>query len=385
MEEREKKLLAAYAVLSAKSRGRIFPEKKDETRTEFQRDRDRIIHSKAFRRLSGKTQVFIATYGDHFRDRLSHTLEAAQMARGLARNLRLNEDLAEAIALAHDLGHTPFGHSGEETLNEIMKKHGGRFEHNEQSRRVVEQLEKQFPNFDGLNLTYEVREGLAKHQTRYDQASKRIFGKTLEAQVADVADEIAYHNHDLDDGLRSGLFTLKDLQQLALWKESLDAAEKKYPDSAVLRSRVISHLISLMLEDVLRQTAKNLRTRRIRTLEDVLAQRKNLVSFSRGFKKKVNQLREFLWKHMYQSSKVLKHSRRGRRIIEKLFRRFYKNPQLMPRRFYGKIEQTGCNPVCSGAGCEAAEHIKYLVAKAATVKDYIAGCTDLYASELLED
>lgn len=331
-------------VFRSKTRGRAFPEKSDPTRTEFQRDRDRIIHSKAFRRLSGKTQVFVATYGDHFRDRLSHTLEAAQVARDLARSLRLNEDLCEAIALAHDLGHTPFGHAGEYTLNEIMQKFGRHFEHNEQSKLVVERLEKLFPNFDGLNLTYEVREGLAKHQTLYDQRTKRIKKKTPEAQVVDIADEIAYHNHDLDDGLRSGLFTLRDVQRLQLWREAAAIVRKKYGDirdPVVFRHRIISQLISLMIADVLNHP----------------------ISFSANFEKKVAQLREFLWNRMYQSPQVLKHSRRGQKILKKLFWHFYKHPKLMPKRFYEKIGKPDPLEV--------------------VVKDYVAGCTDVYAEKLI--
>ena len=248
LEKREAKLLAPYAVLSSKSSGRKRRGKKDPTRTEFQRDRDRIIHSKPFRRLSGKTQVFVATYGDHFRDRLTHTLEVAQVARDIARNLALNEDLCEAVALAHDLGHTPFGHAGEYTMNEIMRGLGNHFEHNEQSKRIVEVLE-------DLNLTHEVLAGLAKHQTLYDQRMKKITGKTLEAQVVDIADEIAYHNHDLDDGLRSELFTFKHVGRLALWKDALAEVRKLYGrnlDSDDLRRKVVSRIISLMIDDVLK-------------------------------------------------------------------------------------------------------------------------------------
>ena len=366
LEKNERAMLAPYAVKSAESAGREFPEKPDATRTEFQRDRDRIIHSKPFRRLSGKTQVFVATYGDHFRDRLSHTLEVAQVARDLARNLRLNEDLCEAISLAHDLGHTPFGHAGEHTLNEIMQKFGLRFEHNEQSKRIVEALEKQFPNFEGLNLTYEVRQGLAKHQTFYDQKGRRITGKTLEAQVVDIADEIAYHNHDLDDGLRSELFTLKEVERLVLWRETLADVRKKYGKklgAVVLRHRVVSHLIGLMILNVLETTAKNIKKNRIRSLRDVVELPENLVCFSPPFQKKVKQVRDFLWNAMYQSPKVLKHSRRGQRILKNLFWRFYKNPKMLPGRFYCRIKDGEPREV--------------------VVKDYVAGCTDAYSKELI--
>lgn len=365
-EKVECKNLAPYAVKSLQSLGRQFLETEDLNRSVFQRDRDRIIHSKPFRRLSGKTQVFVATYGDHFRDRLTHTLEVAQIARDLARNLKLNEDLVESIALAHDLGHTPFGHAGEEALDRIMKKFGLRFEHNEQSKRIVEKLEKQFPNFDGLNLTHEVRQGLAKHQTLYDQNDKKIEGKTLEAQVADIADEIAYHNHDLDDGLRSKLFNFKDLQKLVLWREAFEEVYKKcgkISDPVILRHRIVSRIFSFMAENVLKTAARNIVRYKIKTLEDVLKNNEKIVSFSADFGEKVKQLRQFLWERMYNSPQVKRHSRRGQKIIEKLFRKLYKNPKLMPKSFWGRIGKPDALEV--------------------VVKDYVAGCTDAYAEKIL--
>jgi dGTPase len=370
LERTEKQILASYAVLSSKSAGRKFKESEDQTRTCFQRDRDRIIHSKAFRRLSGKTQVFVATYGDHFRDRLSHTLETAQVARGLARNLRLNEDLCEVIALAHDLGHTPFGHAGEFALDKIMQKFGSHFEHNEQSKRIVEFLEKQFPHFDGLNLSFEVLQGLMKHQTLYDQNNHKITGKTLEAAVVDISDEIAYINHDLDDGLRSRLLTIKDLMKVKLWSEAVSAVQKKYGkfnlnaklSAKILRTRAVSHIFSLMVEDVLNQTSKNIKKRKIRSVKDAMAEKKDLVGFSTAFKKKVSQLRKFLWDNMYQSKEVIKNSSRGQKIIEKLFWKLYKNPKLLPSRFYGRIKTEPLEVV---------------------VKDYMAGCTDQFATQAL--
>lgn len=357
--------LASYAVKSANSAGRKYKEQEDKTRTAFQRDKDRIIHSKPFRRLSGKTQVFVATYGDHFRDRMTHTLEVSQVARGLARSLKLNEDLCEAIALAHDIGHTPFGHAGEYVLNAIMQKFGGRFEHNEQSKRIVEELEKQFPDFNGLNLAHETLQGLAKHQTIYDQRTKRITGKTLEAQVVDIADEIAYHNHDLDDGLRSLLFSLNDVRRLTLWREAEHAVKEKYGlinDKQILRHRVISHLISMMILDVVKTAARNISVMRIRTLADVYSQKNNAVTFSTAFQKKIKRLRAFLWNKMYQSPQVLKLSKRGQRIIKGLFWIFYKKPRLMPSAFYGRIDAPD--------------------ALHAVVKDYIAGMTDKYATDI---
>ena len=333
--------------VTIKSFGREFSETEDKTRTPFERDRDRIIHSKSFRRLSGKTQVFVATYGDHFRDRLTHTLEVAQIARGMSRSLGLIEDLAEAISLAHDLGHTPFGHAGEEEMDKIMRGFGFHFEHNEQSKRIVEKLEKQFPNFDGLNLTFEVRQGLAKHQTVYDQSGKKILNKSMEAQVADIADEIAYINHDLDDGLRSELFSFKNLKQLELWSEATEAVFSKYgkiADPMVFRHRTISHLTSMMIGDAVNNAKKS----KIPSL-----------SFSEKFKEKIIKVREFLWNNMYQSPAVLSHSKKGREIIRKLFVKLYKNPNLMPKSFYKKVDID-----------DPLEII---------VKDYVAGCTDQYA------
>lgn len=365
LEQKEARELAPYAVFSSKSGGRKFSEKNDDTRTVFQRDRDRIIHSKAFRRLRGKTQVFVASFGDHFRDRLTHSLEVSQVARDMARNLRLNEDLAETLALAHDLGHTPFGHAGEYALDEIMKKFGKRFEHNLQSKRIVEKLEKQFPPFSGLNLTLEVRQGLQKHQTVYDQNNKIIVGKTLEAQVVDVADEIAYHNHDLDDGLRSRLFTFNDLSRISLWKEASKKVAKKYRGKlpqAVQKRRIVSALISMMIHNALETACRNIKNMRIKTFSDVMETEKPIVGFSPAFKKRVEQLRRFLWRKMYQSRQVLLHSRRGQKIIKDLFWHYYKHPKLMPKRFCARIEAPPDN--------ESLEII---------VKDYVAGMTDHFA------
>ncbi|MBI2453903.1 deoxyguanosinetriphosphate triphosphohydrolase [Candidatus Peregrinibacteria bacterium] len=367
LEVLEKKNLAPYAVISAESAGREFSEAEDSTRTEFQRDRDRIIHSKAFRRLSGKTQVFVATYGDHFRDRLSHSLAVAQIARDIARNLRLNEDLCEAIALAHDLGHTPFGHAGEKTLNSIMKTFGRHFEHNEQSKRIVERLEIAFPAWPGLNLTWEARQGLAKHQTVYDQAGRKITGATLEAQVVDLADEIAYHNHDVDDGLRSKLFRFSDLEGVWLWRASWKDACEKYDerlDPAVAKSRTVSRLISLMIQDVLGASEKNLAFLKVRSGKDVLKAKAKIIRFSPPFQRRVGELRAFLWKNMYESPAVLKYSRRGQGILERLFWKMHRRPKLLPRRFYARID--------------VADPLEVVV------KDYVAGCTDEYAEIVLK-
>lgn len=347
-------MLASYAV--KKSTGREYSEKEDPFRSPFERDRQRIIHSKAFRRLSGKTQVFVATFGDHYRDRLSHTLEVAQIARDIARRLHVNEDLAEAIALAHDLGHPPFAHAGEEELNRIMKKFDSHFEHNEQSKRVVETREDRYPNFRGLNLTYEVREGLAKHQTHYDQRGRKISAKTLEAQVADLADEIAYHHHDLDDGFRSRLFSFQDLRKLSLWKKAekeLKGVSEKY-----LRYLGISKIIGMLISDVCETTLRNIRRYKIQTLDDVLRFPRSLVHFSPKIARQVQELRKFLLTKMYRSPQVIHHSKRGQRIIRSLFHTFYKKPNLLPSKVRATLKKER---------------------KEMVLKDYIAGMTDSYA------
>lgn len=365
LEAVEKKHLAPYAILSGKSRGREYKELEDDLRTCFARDRDRIIHSKAFRRLAGKTQVFAATFGDHYRERLSHTLEMAQIARGICITLGLNEDLAEAIALAHDLGHPPFGHAGEETLDKIMRKFGFHFEHNEQSKRIVEKLEDRYPDFRGLNLTWEVRDGLTKHQTHFDQRGKKISGKSLESQVVDLADEIAYHNHDLDDGLRSKIFKIENLRRLSLWRTAENQVFKKYGKNIgmkYLRHRAISALIGMMILDVCIEADKRLKKWKIKRPEDAIKKPKNVISFSVGFEKEVLKLRRFLWNNMYRSAKVLKHSKAGQRVLEGLFWKFYKNPELLPAKLKAKIDT---------------EEPKEVI-----IKDYVAGMTDSYALNL---
>lgn len=350
--------LAPYAV--KKSQGRKYPEKEDTFRGPFERDRNRVIHSKAFRRLAGKTQVFVATFGDHYRDRLSHTLEVSQIARDIARRLKVNEDLAEAIALAHDLGHPPFAHAGEEELNRIMKKFHRHFEHNEQSKRIVELLEDRYPDFPGLNLTIEVREGLAKHQTHYDQRGRTIAGKTIEAQIADLADEIAYHNHDLDDGFRSRIFSFKELRTLALWKKAEKEIHKQYP-AKYLRYLGISKIISMMTKNVCETTLVNIRRFRIREMKDVVKFPRSLCCFSSSFAKDVAELRKFLFKKMYCAPRVTKHSKHGQKIIRMLFNILYKKPDLLPFKLQAKLKTA---------------------TKEVVIKDYIAGMTDSFAAKL---
>jgi dGTPase len=352
-------LLAPYAVKSSKSLGRKYPEKSDDKRLCFQRDKDRIIHSKAFRRLDEKTQVFVSGSGDHYRTRLTHTIEVAQISRDIARRLNLNEDLCEAIALAHDLGHPPFGHAGEEALNEIMNQNGMHFEHNEQSKRLVEKLEKAYPNFDGLNLSSEVLEGLIKHKTSYDQSGKvfEIFPH-LEAQVVNIADEIAYTNHDMDDGLRSGILDIRRLRKYMLWKKGEEEVRKKYgkiKDDHVLILRVISSVMALMIEDFCVQTMKNISRLRIKSVNDIRKYRGAVGEFSVSMHEMLNDLRKFLFENFYLHPEIQAFTLRGERMIKKLFEYYQKNPAKFPKKSLLKKSDN-------------------IIA----IKDYIAGMTDRF-------
>ncbi|MFH1720892.1 MAG: deoxyguanosinetriphosphate triphosphohydrolase [Patescibacteria group bacterium] len=352
--------LAPYAVKD--TAGRFFEEHGDDTRLPFQLDRDRVIHCKSFRRLEEKTQVFTASYGDHYRTRLTHTMEVAQISRDIARSLGLNEDLAEAIALAHDLGHPPFGHAGEDTLNEIMRKYGSYFEHNEQSRKIVEKLEQIYPDHNGLNLTTEVLDGLIKHRTSWDSPrGKSSVSPHLEAQVVNLADEIAYTNHDIDDGLRSKVFAMEDLEPLGLWQEARLRVLKKYKDNLsgeVERSRLVSSLINLMIHDLYEQTGKNLKSLKIKTLENVRACKGPVVAFSPQMKKDVKELRDFLFEHFYSTEKVQSHLKKGRRIIQDLFEIYVSDITKIPER--------------NRSADDKPEII---------IRDYIAGMTDGFAKK----
>lgn len=351
-EEKEEMILAPYAIKSRDSAGRKYPEKFDDKRLCFQRDKDRIIHCKSFRRLDEKTQVFAAGSGDHFRTRLTHTLEVAQVSRDLARRLGLNEDLCEAIALAHDLGHPPFGHAGEKALDEVMKGFGLHFEHNEQSRRVVEVLEKVYPGFDGLNLTHEVLDGMIKHQTSFDQADKKFeVSAHLEAQIVNVADEIAYNNHDMDDGLRSGIIDMRELEKFEIWKRGEAEVEKKYGrglEVGVLQARVISSIMSLMIEDLCKQTLLHIEAYGIKSAEDVRHCKEKIAVFSEEMRLMVRDLRGFLFDHFYMMPPVRARNVEGMGMIKKLFKFYLDNPNRLPREDKGPV----------------------------SIKDYIAGMTD---------
>jgi dGTPase len=362
-EELEKQILSPYACRSGESMGREYPEEEHPFRTRFQRDRDRIIHSKAFRRLEYKTQVFVNHEGDHYRTRLTHSLETAQISRSIARMLCLNEDLVEAIALAHDLGHPPFGHSGEAVMNKLMEGHGG-FEHNRQSLRIVTLLESAYADFPGLNLTYEVLEGISKHFSEYDLPQGRSFVRegepSLEAQVVNLADEIAYNNHDLDDGLRSQMITLPQLREVKIWQEVYDAVSAHDASSLEpLRPQAtVKALINLLVTDLVQETQKNIESKKIKTREDVRKQGKGLVSFSESTRKKTAELKKFLFANLYRHYRVERMADKANRILQDLFRTYLHNPKILPPDIYQKTEK------------EKPERV---------ICDYIAGMTDRFA------
>lgn len=363
-ETEELTRLASYAVKSSQSRGRLHQEAEHPLRTAFQRDRDRIIHSSAFRRLEYKTQVFIFHEGDHYRNRLTHSLEGTQIARTIARALRLNEDLAETIILAHDLGHTPFGHSGERALASLMKEYGG-FEHNTHSLRIVDVLEQRYPDFDGLNLTWETREGLMKHSTQYDHPNDPpglVKYPSLEAQIADLADEIAYNNHDIDDGLRSGIITEEDLEEVTIWKNNFHKMQihnnNKETSFKVQKQESIKNIINILVTDLIKQTDANLRNMGIISLEQVRKFSKKLVLFSEEITKQNTQLKKFLYNRLYQDYRVYRMGKKAERILEDLFTVYKKSPKMMPPHVYAR---------------QSREPMERVIA------DYIAGMTDKYA------
>ena len=332
LESCERSVLAPFAQFSADSRGRNHPEEPPEWRTQFQRDRDRIIHSRAFRRLEHKTQVFFSGSGEHLRTRLTHTMEVAAIARNIARALRLNEDLTEAIALAHDLGHAPCGHSGEEALDELMQDHGG-FEHNRQSRRVVEILERKYPNFTGLNLTWETLEGLAKHEPAPDmplgQAQVHFPSSSLEAQVANLADEITYYSHDLDDGLDSGLLTEAQLERdIDCWKNASERIRDEHGDlpEECRHYFIIRCLIDEQVHDVVGTTEANIAAAGVASADDVRQQKNGLVAYSPARHEANLQLRAYLYKNLYFSEVVSEPHKRATRLLGELFRHYQAHP-----------------------------------------------------------
>lgn len=359
--------LAAYAAHPEASRGRRITEEAPEGRTQFQRDRDRIIHSSAFRRLEYKTQVFVNHEGDLFRTRLTHSIEVAQIGRSIARNLHLNEDLVEAISLAHDLGHTPFGHAGQDALNACMKSHGG-FEHNLQSLRVVDTLEERYGSFDGLNLSFETREGILKHCSPKNAALLGDMGErflkgqqpSLEAQLANLADEIAYNNHDVDDGLRSGLISLEQIATVPIIARHLETTRNFYPDISGRRliHETIRRMINSQAVDLTLQSRASIKAC---CPEDIEAIRRSppLIAFSESMRIEQHELKQFLRSHLYQHYKVTRMSAKARRIIADLFQAFTEDIRLLPLQFQEKAERSG-------------DIMR-------TTADYIAGMTDRYA------
>ena len=367
LEKIELKNLAPYALKSAESRGRAHQEAEHPYRTAFQRDRDRIIHSSAFRRMEYKTQVFVNHEGDYYRTRLTHSLEASQIARVIATVLRLNGDLVETITLAHDLGHTPFGHAGEDELRELMKGQGG-FDHNLQSLRIVDYLEEKYPHFRGLNLTYESRVGLFKHPELLKEAESRNMGQfdhfkspSLESQVVDLSDEIAYDNHDIDDGLTSGLIQEQELDKIELWKRiKKKCAAPLATKPEVRRYQIIRGLINLEVTDLVRQTKKNLEKEKIRRPQEATQKDRFIVAFSRDLAGQREELRNFLKMRLYHHYRVVRMSDKARRFIRALFEVYLARPEQLPPGSQRRLKSEGAHRV---------------------ICDYVAGMTDRYAQD----
>ncbi len=364
LERREGEILAPYAMKSAESEGRRYDEPEAPYRTCYQRDRDRVIHSKAFRRLEYKTQVFLNHEGDHYRTRLTHTVEVTQIARTIARALGLNEDLTEAVALAHDVGHTPFGHSGEDALRELMAGHGG-FEHNEHGLRVVDVLERQYPGFPGLNLTHEVRESIAKHQTRWDQPSAEGFPEgapLLEGQVVEAADSIAYDGHDLQDGLEAGILTPAKLAAVDLWCEAVDAAASIHGDldDDMLNRQAVRYLINLFVTDVIDTARARIAERGIAGPRDACRLGENVVAFSVPLAGRKEALEDFLHGALYRDYRVVRVTNSAKRFVTAMFEAFVSDPRQLPPQFRQAEGEAGLHrAVC----------------------DYVAGMTDRYAQD----
>ncbi len=371
--------LAAYACRPDQSKGRLYAEEESPTRTPFQRDRDRIIHASAFRRLKYKTQVFVYHEGDHYRTRLSHTLEVSQIARSLARALMVNEDLAEGVALAHDLGHTPFAHTGEEVLEHCMEPYGG-FEHNDQSLRVLTKLERKYHRWPGLNLTWETLEGVVKHngpvagplpvtladiQTQTDLRLESY--ASVEAQCAAISDDIAYNNHDVEDGLRAGMFSLRDLESVTLLRDVIADVRRRYPDITehYLIQESIREMIGAMVQDVLMESQARIIAVAPQSVDDIRHAGQQVVAFSPVMLEKVDELRDFLWNRMYRHYTVMRVRLKVERIVRELFDAFLTRYQLLPEPWQRRVEEAG--------------GMMHDTARARIVCDYIAGMTDRYA------
>jgi len=366
--------LAPYAACDTRSKGRRYPEDAPRYRSEYQRDRDRIVHSTAFRRLVYKTQVFVNHEGDLFRTRLTHSIEVAQIARTIARALQLNETLVEAICLAHDLGHTPFGHAGQDALNACMRDYGG-FEHNLQSLRVVDELEEHYASFPGLNLTFETREGILKHCSlsnarKLGELGERFIQRrqpTLEAQIANLADEIAYNNHDLDDGIRAGLITVDELKQLQLFRRQYEVVAAAYPNVNGRRQvhEIVRRMISYVVSDLIETTVAQLRAAAPENVEDVRSAAGALVKFSDGVAAEHMELKKYLRDHVYRHYRVLRMTNKADAVISSLFTTFFARPELLPTEHQQIASQMEAKSGDAG--------------RARAVADYIAGMTDRYA------
>lgn len=365
LEQFEDQTLAPYGMRSRDTKGREYPDNEPEYRTAFQRDRDRIIHTTAFRRLEYKTQVFNNFEGDYFRTRLTHTLEVAQVGRTIARALGANEDLIEAICLAHDLGHAAFGHSGEATLNELLKDHGG-YDHNKQSFRIVTKLERRFPNWPGLNLTWEVREGIVKHETEYDVSDATDFNPelrgNLEAQIANVADELAYTTHDLDDGLRSGMIHHEMFSNLALWKLVIESVgwDGKGEMSELMRHQIVRRLVGILISDVLEATNARIEAAGAQSVLDLQQLDHNVIGYSTTMLPMNKELKSFLFKNLYNHPRVRGMAEHARNALITIYRAYVAKPEMLPPDFQAAIPSRGLErAVC----------------------DYIAGMTDRFAEQ----
>lgn len=361
LEKNEISFLAPYAVKSGESEGRQHQEEEDLYRTRFQRDRDRIIHASAFRRLEYKTQVFVYHEGDYYRTRLTHSLEVAQVARTICKSLQLNEDLAEVVALSHDLGHPPFGHAGQGILNRLMKGHGG-FDHNKQSLRIVKHLEKRYPEFDGLNLTWEVMEGMSKHAQDEENpitSDKAVRFPSLEAQVVDFADGIAYNAHDLDDGITSQLLDLDQLRKVALWQENEKRFDEKYQglDFRLKKYQVIRSITKDLINDFCQATLKNLEQHPVGKVDDVRRAPSRIVAFGKEVAEKNKELKQFLDKNMYSHSKVLRMDFKAELRLKGIFEAYTKMPGLLPEPVQKNSQWALERRIC----------------------DYVSGMTDRYA------
>jgi len=364
LEEIEDKSLAAYGMRSKESKGRAYLDSEPDYRTSFQRDRDRILHTTAFRRLEYKTQVFINFEGDYFRTRLTHTLEVAQIGRTLARALGANEDLVETICLAHDLGHSPFGHSGEVALARLMKDFGG-FDHNKQSLRIVTELEERYPEFPGLNLTWEVREGMVKHESEYDISDARDYNPelrgNLETQIANVADELAYTTHDLDDGLRSKMITPQTLEGVALWEILRETYNWRGPMlNDMERHRMIRHLVGLMVTDMLQATEARIKESKVKSAQDIQKLKHNIIGYSEEMQRRNREIKDMLYRKLYRHYRVVRMQVKAERIISDLFHAYLAEPTILPDHVQFYIEKRGLER---------------------TICNYIAGMTDRYAVE----